>query len=197
MNIIYAKTLLHAYPNIESITEQIDELVERKALSSMNDFSSCISQCEKILGLTAQKDVYINLKIILDGLMGRFTAEEIDLLDYKYFKKKPKDYYINFDSQSRGYFRRQIKVVNKFSDLLERKGITEKWYEENCLPIEFFRELLKRVKENEVLSRKNPSREEKLRRQTPAKFSGKTGAKSERVNTQSVLARGEGVRTYS
>ena len=49
MNVYYAKSVLYAYPHIEQITEQIDELVERKALSSMTDYSPCEEIAQKII----------------------------------------------------------------------------------------------------------------------------------------------------
>ena len=51
MNVYYAKTVLYAYANVDAVVEQIDELVEKKALSSMRDFSPCEEQCEKSYAL--------------------------------------------------------------------------------------------------------------------------------------------------
>ena len=86
MNVIFAKTALYAYPNIMAITEQIDELVEKKALCSMNDFSPALEQFNKIADLTEQKKVMFALKLHLDDVIAKLTKEEIDCLEYKYFK---------------------------------------------------------------------------------------------------------------
>lgn len=183
MKIIYAKTLLYAYPAIDGIIEQIDSLVEKKALFSMNDCSSCLSQCEIILGLTEQKKVYLKLMLELRAVLSKFSKEELDLLDYKYFKQKPKSYYEDFDSQSRGYFRRQVRIAKKFAEIIEEIGLTDEWYIKNCLTIEFFKELLKRVKENEVSSKKNLSRAEKLERQTHFKLSALANQKTPKTSS--------------
>ena len=155
MNLHFAKSILYAYTNLEEVIEQIDEIIERKALCSINDYSPCLEQCEKIIDLIEQKDVLIDLKIKAEKALQRFTDEELDYLDYKYFKVRPKEYYDDFDTFSRNYFRRQVKLANKFSMLIEHEGITQKYFEENCMKIDFMRELLKRVIEHEKLSYKN------------------------------------------
>ena len=149
MKVIYAKTILYAYRNLDAVMRQLDELVMKKALSSMSDLSPCEAQCNNILNLTAQKDILIGLKLKTKEAVDRFSDDEKDYLDYKYFKLKPKEYYIGFDFTSRAYFRKQIRIVDKFAKRMENAGITDDFFEKKCLSIEFFRELLKRVKERE------------------------------------------------
>ena len=62
MNKFYTKTALYAYPNIDAVIEQIDELVERKALCSMSDYSPCEEIAEKIVSFTRQKIALMELK---------------------------------------------------------------------------------------------------------------------------------------
>ena len=152
MNNYYAKTLLYAYPNLESLMEQIDELVEKKAFASMGNFTPALFQCEQILGLTNQKQTLINVNVILDKFLEKFTLDELDCFSYKYFKNKPKEYFKNFDASSRGYFRKQIKLINLFSKRLEYCGIDDGWFIKYCLKIDFFKELYKRVLEYEKVS---------------------------------------------
>lgn len=149
MKLNYAKTILYAYKNIDAVINQLDELVLKKAIASMCDLSPCETQCEKILGLTAQKDLLIDLKITVENTLKKFSDEEIDFLDYKYFKFKNKEYYVNFDFTSRAYFRKQIRVADKFAKKIEKAGITDEYFESKYLAIEFFRELYKRVVERE------------------------------------------------
>ena len=155
MNVLHAKSILYAYPNLETIATQIDELVMKRALGSMSDFSPAIEQYERIIDLTEQKTVLFELEILTEKILKTFSKEEIDCLDYKYFKGKPKEYYSNFDSSSRNYFRRQVRVAQKFADRLEKLGFTDRDFEEKCLKIDFFKQLLKRVKEHEELCNKN------------------------------------------
>ncbi len=154
MNNYYAKTILYAYPNLLSLMEQIDELVEKKAFASMGNFTPAIAQCEKILGLTDQKKILIKVKIVVDKVLQKFAVDELDCFAYKYFKNKPKEYFKNFDASSRGYFRKQIKLINLFSKRLEYCGIDDDWFIKNCLTIDFFKELYKRVLEYEKVSNK-------------------------------------------
>ena len=155
MNIIYTKTILQIYAVAESVIEQLDDLAERKALASMSDFSPCFEQCEKIIDLKNQKNIILYIQKIVNKILSKLTIEQLDLLDYKYFKKKPKEYYKNFDYSSRAYFRNQIKVVLLVAEKLEKYQLNDSWFNKNCLKIEFFKEMLKRVQEKEELSNKN------------------------------------------
>lgn len=155
MNIFYAKTVLYAYTNVDAVAEQIDELVEKKALSSMRDFSPCEEQCEKIINLTYSKDVLFELKIFAEKALIAFNDEELKYLDYKYFKKMPKESFIGFDYTSRNYFRKQVRLAEKFAKRLEKFGADDQWFEKQCLKIDFLREMYKRVMESEIKNRKN------------------------------------------
>ena len=170
MNVIFAKTALYAYPNIMAITEQIDELVEKKALFSMNDFSPALEQFDKIVDLTEQKKVMFALKLFLDDAIKQFKKDELDCLEYKYFKRKSKKYFENFDFTSRSYFRKQVKIINKVSKSLELAGATDEWFKEHCLRMDFFKELLKRVIEHEKNSQKNKGAKKKVYRQSGREF---------------------------
>ena len=163
MNLFYAKVALYAYPNLLAVAKQIDDLVFKKAFASMSDFSSAEKQCEKIMALTEQKDVIFELKLTLDEIFKKFSVEDLDLLDYKYFRKKPKKYFEGIDTSSRKYFRRQISICNRFALLLEKKGYDDKRFQKELFKIEFFRELLKRVVEHEKLCRKNKTQKEKMK----------------------------------
>ena len=158
MNLYYTKTLLYAYPHIQAVMDQIDDLVLRKALSSMNDFSPCEEQCAKILALTGQKTVLIELKEKLDAVMNKLSAYELDCLEYKYFKQKNTEYFLGFDAVSRKYFRRQIALAEKLCKLIEKTGINNQWFKDKCLTISFFSELYIRVlqKEKETKKTKKP-----------------------------------------
>lgn len=170
MNVYYAKTALYAYPNLRAVADQIDELVERKALFSINDYSPAIEQCEKIVDFTFQKDVLFALKLRIEEIFNKLSDDEKDCIEYKYFKRKPKEYFKDFDFESRAYFRKQIKIAKKVAEKLEKGGATDKWFEENCLTMDFFKELLKRVIEHENNCRKNPKKSVKaLRNESLAK----------------------------
>ena len=153
MNALYAKCILYAYPGLEKIIDQTDTLVMKKALASMTDFRPCVSQCESILELTERKQLFIELKLVCDSILKRFTAEEMKCLDYRYFQQKPKEIYDDMDKRSRGYYRKQTKILEVFRSLLEESGMTDEMFEKRYLVNEFLQAVYKRVnlKEQEEL----------------------------------------------
>ena len=147
MNTYYAKTILFAYPNIEAVIEQIDDIVMRKALSSRCDYSACQAQCEEICRLTETKVRMLELIEHVNTVLATLTQYETDLLDYKYFHIQPKEYFdeIGFIAEGRTYFRHQTAIINKVAKRLEHFGVTDEWYTKNFSCVRFFSELLKRV----------------------------------------------------
>ena len=125
------------------------------------NFAPALNQFEEIIGLTHQKRIVYALKLCLDAALNGFSENDKDFLDYKYFRLKPRDYYKDYDASSRGYFRKQVRLAEKFAELLQNEGYSDERFEEECLSIEFFREMLARVKEKENLNRKNKTAEEK------------------------------------
>ncbi|MBQ9485745.1 MAG: hypothetical protein IJU83_02790 [Clostridia bacterium] len=163
MDLMYAKTVLYAYAHLDALAEQIDELVEKKALSSATDFSPALSQCEKIIGLTRQKTCVLALKLCARTALDKFTQKELDCFDYKYFRTRKKEEYAGFDPASRKYFRLQIKLALKFADRLEKAGYSDDRFKTECLSMSFFREMLARVKERENFNHKNKPQKEKAK----------------------------------
>ena len=163
MNVYYAKAILYAYPHLEAVIEQIDELVERKALTSISDYAPCVEIAEKILSYTAQKDTLIRLKLFCEQALKSFKQYELDCIDYKYFKKKPKEYYQNFDYTSRTYFRRQTEIVKKFAKVMDKIGADNNWFEKECFKMDFFKDMFKRViaHEKNMLKNKNKKQPQK------------------------------------
>lgn len=161
MNVLYAKVALYSYSHLESIAEQIDEVVEKKAYSSSMNFSPAIKQYQDIIDLTYQKQIVFALGLCVKDALKTFSEQELFYLDYKYFKKRKKEDYANLDVTSRGYFRLQVRLSEKFAKALEKAGFSDERFEKECLSIDFFREMLKRVKEKENLNRKNKTVAEK------------------------------------
>ena len=161
MNVLYAKVVLYAYAHLDALASQIDEIVEKKAFSSSMNFSPAINQYEDIIGLTYQKQVVFSLKLCCLDALKNFTDKEKLCLDYKYFKTCSKTEYSVLDTVSRAYFRLQVKLAEKFAKNLEKAGFSDERFENECLSMDFFREMLARVKERENLSRKNKTEKEK------------------------------------
>lgn len=185
MNVLYAKVVLYAYAHLGALTKQIDEIVEKKAFSSSMNFSPAINQYEDIIELTFQKQVVFALKLCAADALKNFTDKEKLCLDYKYFKTlKPADYN-GLDTTSRAYFRLQVKLAEKFAKNLEKAGFSDERFISECLSMDFFREMLKRVKERENLSRKNKSEKEKAEIKTLKSKIAKNAAKNVKIAERS------------
>ena len=161
MNVLYAKVVLYAYAHLDALAEQIDEIVGKKALASSTDYSPAIRQCERIVDLTYQKCVIFALKLCAERALEKFSDREKACLEYKYFRKNDKERYADIDATSRAYFRLQVRLAEKFAERLEKAGFSDERFRDECLSTDFFREMLKRVKERENLSRKNKTAKEK------------------------------------
>ncbi len=168
MNLLYAKTLLYAYTNLEELAKQIDELVERKARCSMINYTPAMFQFESIIKLTFEKDIIYAVKLVCDKVLSKFTKEELDFFRYKYFKNMPNREALVFDSSSRSYFRTQVKLAQEFALRVERCGIDDKFFEEKCLELNYFKELLRQTEEHERLSHKNKKKTPKVQNGTEA-----------------------------
>ena len=121
----------------------------------MDDFSPALCQCEAVIDVMYQKQLVYDLLFKTEDILKKFTEEELKHFEYKYFRRKPKTYFLGFDTASRKYFRKQVSLSNRFAALLEKRGITDEVFIKEYLKIDFFRELLVRVKEREENSVKN------------------------------------------
>lgn len=149
MKRIYAKSVLYAYSDIDDHKRFLDELAEKAALDSMYDTTPAFLQCEEILKFAFQKEVLSELKSKIERVIAKFDGYERDCLDYKYFKIKPKEYYEDFDYTGRNYFRDQLRILQRFCERADKVGLTDEWFEENCLTAEYFREYLEYAEETE------------------------------------------------
>ena len=155
MNNLYAKAILYSYTNLEKLCDAIDEQVEQRALSSIDDFSSALEQYNKILSCTAQKDLIIDLKIVVELILQKFSVEDRELIEYKYFKKKLPQNVDRTAFKTRAYYRKQIRLLERFAQKLPLYGIDEQYFERKYLQIDFFKQLLRKVEEIEVQCSKN------------------------------------------
>ncbi len=155
MNTLYTKVLLYAYPSIESLIDQIDELVDKKAVSSMDACLSCQEICHSIIALIKEKDLYLDLMVILDEIFENLTEEEMKCIEYKYFRIRDKEWVSDFDYSSKQYFRKQNRILDKIRSRLVKKGLDDTAFKEKFLSVKFFKSLLHGVKEREKTLFKN------------------------------------------
>lgn len=161
VNKLYTKTLLYAYPKLTKIVAEIDDVIDRILLTSMENYKPCIDLCEKIMAYKLQKQKIIEIKKMVERALTKLNAKQMDFLDYKYFRLKPKSYHAEYDRTSRAYFRQQIEVIKKMSERFETVGLNSDFFEKECLSIRLFSILFGLVVEQEKKCRKNKSELEK------------------------------------
>ena len=161
MNKIYTKTLLYAYPKLNKVVAEIEDVIDKIVLSSMENYLPCIDLCDKLITYKIQKQKIIQIKEMIDKALSKLNGNQLDFLDYKYFRLKPRSYHAEYDRTSRAYFRKQVEVINKMSERFENVGLTSEIFESECLSIRIFSIFLGLVIEQEKKSRKNKSKKEK------------------------------------
>ena len=161
----YVKTLLYTYPHIRKTIERIDQIVMKKALNSMTEYDNCLLQCEYVVGLTMQKALLTEMFYYVDKVVSRFTKEERDCLDYKYFKSKPKEYFQNMDLSSRNYFRKQQYLINEVSKYLGWLGLGDEWFDKLCSGVPIVKKMLYSVKVSSPVSIKKSKAKNKCLQQ--------------------------------
>ena len=154
MNNLYTKTLLYAYPKLNAVIKQIDEVIDKILFSSMDNYRPCMAQCEKIIAYRLRKERVKILIKKMDKVISKLQDEELVHLDYKFFKSKKKEEFKDLDTTSRAYFRKQVAIVNKVSELLEKVGLNDEVFKRDYLSMKFFRYILGRVIEVESFTKK-------------------------------------------
>ncbi len=149
MKDIYVKTLLYAYPNIQKINFRIDEIVKKKALSSMTNCTSCLEQCNKIVKLTMQKGILFEIKHYVNKILSRLDNYERVCVEYKYFKKKSKKDLEGVDLSSRSYFRKQKKIIEYLGFCFDWLNLSDKWFESKCRRVPYINKLYTALVYNE------------------------------------------------
>lgn len=155
MKTLYAKAVLYSYSNLDKLCDAIDRHIEQRAISSLDNCSPAIEQYEKIATCMAHKDLIIDLKAVVDLILPVFSEEERNYIDYKYFRKKVRDGEANPEFKTRSYYRKQVKLAEKFAKWLKLHGIDDERFEKKYLEIDFFKQLIRKVEELEIQCRKN------------------------------------------
>jgi len=151
----FENVLLYSYPHLTNIISDMDKLVYQKAYSSVSNNISCLDLSEKIIKIIDKKDRLINLKIKLDEIFKNYSNEELLLLEQKYFKRKAvlkkllEKFTINYSLRT--YFRKQNRLLEKFSKSLNINGLSESWFLDKYGDIDWFNSLYSRLKHDEKI----------------------------------------------
>lgn len=149
MKEIYAKTMLYAYPYIDSMIERMNDKITKKAMGSMFDTSPCEEQSAKILVLAGQKEDLNYLKHFVERMVMKFSFCDFDYFDYKYFKIRPKEYYKDKIKIDRTYYRKQDKLLKKFCSILSAIGADDLWFENKFLSIRYIKNIQQKIIEKD------------------------------------------------
>lgn len=140
----YAKVVLFAYPYLQDAALAIDRQIEKRCRLSFYSQQPCFDYAEKIAKLISDKRYLLLLDEKISAVLKRFSEEERILIGYKYFKNRPIE---GFDYKSRQYFRRQIKVLEKFSKMLDLIGLDEKTFHKLYSHIPYIKSIMLRVEQ--------------------------------------------------
>lgn len=150
------KTLLYSYPSFDGITEATDRLVYYKAISSYKDNTKTVKQMNEIAALNERAARIVWAKGIIDKLLGELSPLERQLIEYKYFNREQG---VGFDSSSRAYFRKQLRLEKKIVAALAYLKPDEEWFMENFGEIYFLRAKYLKMKALSVNAKKNAAKE--------------------------------------
>ena len=131
----YAKTILSCYDTIDGYITQIENVIKIKAKNSFYLRNGTVTLAEQLISLGEIRKDLIELSEIVDKILKKMTEEDKILISYKYFGVKPKDE--NFDLTSRNYFRKQIRALKRFSELLVKNNYDEEWFKNKYLKIAY------------------------------------------------------------
>ncbi len=131
----FGKTILSAYPMLLGYVTQIEEIIKKRARNSFYARVDVVNLSEQLLTLGEIRKDLIELKLIVEEILSLIKPYDRVLLCYKYFGIMPED--SDFDLTSRNYFRRQIRALKNFSDMLVSKGYNQEWFEKKYLKIAF------------------------------------------------------------
>lgn len=131
----FGKTILSAYPMLYGYVTQLEDVIKKKARNSFYTRCDVVNLSEQLLSLGEIRKDLIELKLIVEEVLSLIKPYDRILLSYKYFGILPEDK--GFDLTSRNYFRKQIKALNNFSNMLIMKGYDQEWFKNKYLKIAF------------------------------------------------------------
>lgn len=140
----YAKVILLAYPYIDKAVLQIDKQIEKRCSLSFFSTEPCEVSVEKISTLISDKRHLLFLKEEVDKVLSRLSDTERILIGYKYFNNRPIE---GFDYKSRSYFRRQNKLLDKFTKMLETINLDENIFIKEYSKIPYLKSIQIRIDE--------------------------------------------------
>ena len=143
----YVKTILSCFIALDSVIEQIENVIKKKARNSFYEYQGAERLANEVLSLCNIRLDLIDLKEKTANSLNKLSDEDKILIAYKYFGIMPEDE--NFDHTSWNYFRKQIRAIERFSKILEKQGMTYEYFLKTYMKIHYISEAYnKMVKED-------------------------------------------------
>lgn len=145
---VYQKTLLYIYPYMGRMAEAIGRAADVKAALSYR-IEDTRQAVEDVLAGIWQRGILLELKREMREMLKEFSPEEGFLLEYKFFRRKgrllncPEE--IWRETSERTVYRRQKRILKKFSAILARRGLDERWFCENMICMDWVEAVYRKV----------------------------------------------------
>ena len=127
--VVWAKTILIAYDELEQLCGAIDKLVDTIAGGSFYSCGPWIASNEvynvskKIINLSEKKVKYINLKVIVEKCMKMLNKKDAKVVVLRYVKKmEPAEIAGVLKISLRSYFRIAKSALEQLADAMETFG---------------------------------------------------------------------------
>ena len=143
----YIKTVLYAYPLLETVGEDYAEHIRNKALlsydSRLDAESLAVYLAEEIL----RKNCLEWLKNVIEQTLGKMSPLERALIETRYFGKKRRENVFPTGQQwsERKYFRYQKKVGEKIGGMLAVAGITKEVFDKDLAELDLIKKIHRHV----------------------------------------------------
>ena len=144
----YQKTVLYIYPHIKKMAAALSTSLQTQAVLSYRAKESAEKVVERLLIYDFQQRFLLQTAERIARILKEFTAEELFLLEYRYFRRKKilRAYEEHpFLMSLRTFYRRQNAVLKKFSAVLRREGMDEKWFADNFTDMDWVMTVYKKV----------------------------------------------------
>ncbi len=150
----YVKAVLYAYPLLKTVEKDYEDHIRNKALLSYDGRVDTERLVEYIAGEILCKQKLGWLKSLLEDVFDRLNEEERALVEIRYLgKTKNIRYYVKGVGEEhskkwseRMYFRRQKRLYEKLSAMLNAFGLTEEVYEREFSRLDIFKKVDKLLK---------------------------------------------------
>lgn len=183
MKNIYPKVILTLYPSLGGLIEEFDERVERRALRSIDDCSSCLSICEDVIRLIREKDLLIELFTVVEEVLSQFTKENMRFFDFRYFGKRSKELTQELKYPNSYFFKHLKDLTVEFADKMAAAGVTEERFEKEFMKVDVIKAVAQAIADRENRNKRSKKKERLISNAQKTALS-KTKQKNARVRRE-------------